>query len=231
MRGLFFLLLVLNLVYLLYGLVLHRQDTGHEIVVMPRQLDGVPLLKLLNDEPSPVNVGMDGESGEGRLSCVSLGPFNSSQETAALQAGLSREGVAFSLLPLTESRPISYWVVLEPSGGRAGARAAVGTLTARGMNDHYIISDGPYRDGLSLGLFSEHARALTRLEQVRGVGLEPVIKTRYREVPVYWLEVEMNAGSLAGLSLPLPAEVVLVERPCTVMPDVGEEDVGADMGR
>ncbi|EHQ52917.1 sporulation domain-containing protein [Ectothiorhodospira sp. PHS-1] len=210
MRLLFFLLLLLNLAYLLYGLARHAPETPPDPTVW-QQPEGIPMLRLLREGGVAAE---DVIPDVGQAACVSLGPFGTPQAAAPLQARLLGEGLAPHVRPMTESRPLSYWVVLEPVDGRAGARAAITLLTARGMNDHYIITEGPHRDGLSLGLFSEHARALRRLEQVRGIGLEPIIETRYREVSFYWVDVNASLPMIGALSLELPEGVFPVERDC-----------------
>ncbi|MCG5510841.1 hypothetical protein [Ectothiorhodospira lacustris] len=209
MRWLFLLLLMLNLAYLLYGPARPASEHALEPVPMQQRAD-IPLLRLLSEGvPST-----DGISQAGRAACVSLGPFSTPRAAAPLQALLSGEGLLYRVRPMVESMPLSYWVVLEPTDGRAGAQAAMAMLAARGMNDHFIITDGPHRDGLSLGLFSEHARALRRLEQVRGIGLEPVIETRYRDVTLYWVEVDVSLQMLGALLPGLPEGILLVERTC-----------------
>ncbi|SEQ00800.1 Sporulation related domain-containing protein [Ectothiorhodospira magna] len=212
MRLLCLVLLLLNLALLWYGLAASPSEPSPASASPPVQRTDVPLLRLIHETPSPT-VFNSSPLPEPAPQCIRLGPFQDSQSVKPLQAILDQEHVTYHLQAMTQSRPQSYWVIL-PTDNRAEARAAVAQLTARGVDDHYIITQGPHTHGVSLGLFSEQARAIRRMEQVRQVDLEPIIETRYREVTLYWLEVTLTVAGLQALMPSLPPEISVMEQAC-----------------
>lgn len=189
MRTLFALLVLLNLGYL--GFVLWRDAPPAPSVVSPVSVErpGVPLLQRLEEEPPPAPGSL---VQSGTWGCFTLGPFD--DDLAARRALLAWEaaGARGRIRTGQASRPASYWVILPPENGPQGAEAARQRLNDEGVDDHYVITEGEHEYGLSLGLFTSPERARRRQEQIRSLGLEPRVETRYRDRTVYWVDLEIH---------------------------------------
>ena len=66
--------------------------------------------------------------------------------------------------------PENHRVYLPPLGSRAAAVAAVYELRERGIRDVAIISSGPLRNGVSLGVYRNAKNALRRVARMEGLG-------------------------------------------------------------
>ena len=88
---------------------------------------------------------------------------------------------------------MGYWVHLPAYPSRAAAVAAVTGLREQGIDDIYIEPAGERRNTVSLGIFSDRARADAHAGRIREVGVEPAVADRYRQDEVYWIDVDIAA--------------------------------------
>jgi hypothetical protein len=85
--------------------------------------------------------------------------------------------MSFTEVPVNMRR----WVIFPPLPSRAAAQAKLAELAAAGVNDAYVIKDGEWANGLSLGLYANDEAAARRereLEQkgVLGTRIQPLAK-------------------------------------------------------
>ncbi|MFP4244040.1 MAG: hypothetical protein ACLFRJ_03045 [Ectothiorhodospira sp.] len=206
MRGLFVLLVLLNLAWLGYAL-LFPVPPEREIPEVSVARPGVPLLQWAEPTPDPEDV----ESGDG-ATCHRLGPFARETEAEQRLRAFRAAGVTGRVEQVTLRVPLSYWVVLPTGDG--GPAPLVRRLQAAGLTDHFIIPDGPRQGDLSLGLFSSKGRAARHLARVRALGLDPILEVRFQDRVEYRLELRAPGGLVPGV-LPLPVEGIRREdHPC-----------------
>jgi hypothetical protein len=126
-----------------------------------------------------------------RNNCLSLGPFTDLTD-AARASTLLRENKLEPRQRASEGVVWrGYWVTLEGVPDRPTANTIIERLRGAGVGDAYAMP-GDGRDvTISLGLFSERQRALRRMDDARGIGLEPRIVDRERNGTVYWIDVDV----------------------------------------
>ncbi len=133
--------------------------------------------------------------------CLSLGPFTDLTDTARASTLLRENG----LQPRQRAGEgvvwRGYWVSLEQVPDRRAAEAIIQRLRRFGIGDAYLMPDEGQQLRISLGLFTEHQRALRRMDEVRALGFEPLVTERERSGTLYWIDVSVEPPA----SLPDPA--------------------------
>ena len=169
------------------------------------------LLSERNGQPvaEPVAVG---------LHCETVGPLMDPDAAGALQAVLEEQGALAGLRTSSREVVSAYWVFLPPQANRQAALDLARTLTGRGLEDLYVLNEGEQRNALSLGLFSEHARAVRRVRQVEALGYAPRIEARFRTQTVYWLDLVIPEDRIGSVFI--PNELGRMDRPCPAEVDV-----------
>jgi hypothetical protein len=134
-----------------------------------------------------------GEPGSDVTRCVSIGPFRDLAETTQASATL-REA---SYEPRTRVAEgdiwAGLWVYLDDLPSRDEAQRAMTLLKRRGISDAYIMPSADQTNDISLGVFSEPARAQRRAEEIRALGFTPTITDRTRRGPVYWIDISLKS--------------------------------------
>jgi hypothetical protein len=214
MRSLALLLIALNLAFL-YWHTFHREPAGpvfpsNEITDHP----GAARLVLLSERDGqpvsePVAVG---------LRCETVGPLLDPDAAVALQAVLEEQGALAGLRTSSREVVSAYWVFLPPQHNRQAALELARTLTGQGLDDLYVLNEGEQRNALSLGLFSEHERAMRRVRQAEALGYAPRIEARFRTQTVYWLDLVIPEDRIASVFV--PNELGRMDRPCPADVDV-----------
>ena len=166
MRTFVALLLAANLAFFAYS-ELDLMSDG-ESSRMQRQL--VPeKIKLL----TPQQVAALGPAKASQLAnvCLEWGGFTDTERAAALVA----------LEPLHLGRQLSqrridstsaYWVFLPPLSSKSAAEKRVAELKAEGLKDFFILSDGPQKNAISLGVFKTEEAANKFLDAVKEKGVQ-----------------------------------------------------------
>ena len=68
-----------------------------------------------------------------------------------------------------------WWVLIPPLPSKAEADRKSGELLALGINEYFVIQDGPSRFGISLGVFSGEKGARERLAELRAQGVRSAV--------------------------------------------------------
>ena len=129
-----------------------------------------------------------GAIARGPLQCVSLGPFRQRKEAEKLMAKMVKKGVKPALRTAKVREPSAYWVYLPPYPSREKAVEAVDRLEALGFDDYFIVGDAKYNNAISLGLFSRKKGSKQRVADLKEMGFEAKVETRYAENDVYWVD-------------------------------------------
>lgn len=96
-------------------------------------------------------------------------------------------------------RSTRHWVVYPPLVDAAATRARIAELTQMGVTDVLPVRDGPWRNGISLGLYATAAAAAHRVEQIRKLGVEGArVELLPRQGTAYDLDIRSDeAAALA----------------------------------
>jgi len=202
MKYLIYLLLLANVAY--FGWNFHLQQTRAEVVreLPPLPRGAAPLVTLQELEQEERQQVEQQQQGDGvseletltmtqppgagsALSCQTLGPFLALDELQAVAAELRREEVRAVKRSTEVQQPNGFWVYL-PAMKRKQALQAVKVLEENGDREYYVGKGNL----LSLGIFTEKARAQRRLEETRKLGFDPVMEARFGSHTEYWLDVD-----------------------------------------
>lgn len=223
MRGFALLLILANFVFFGWSQFVDV-PVGQQPVVLNQ--DNTPRLQLVTERPEPTSAAprpeapaSDAASASAAASsrCVSVGPFQ--DLTAAAQASASLQGGGFTARQRIERGEVwvGYWVSVPALPNQPEAEQAMSRLKAGGLNDVYILPGSGNTRVLSLGIFSEVARAQRRVDEARQLGFEPQVSDRKRQGSVYWIDVDLQqpGQTIDPALLQTTGTIVRLEqRPC-----------------
>ena len=147
--------------------------------------------------------------------CVTVGPFATNELAARARQTLTDSGYA-SLPREVEIRVLDgYWVYLESPPTEAGERRLLERLKRGGITDAQALGELGSSRRISLGVFSDDARAATQSERVAKLGLLPQIEAREKPGTTIWLDLTLktDAPSLEGQKFKA-GDAELEFRPC-----------------
>ena len=136
-------------------------------------------------------------------SCVTVGPFASNELAARARQTLNDSG--YSSVPREVATSVfeGYWVYLESPPTESGERRLLDRLKRGGIADAQPMGELGARR-VSLGVFSDEARAATQSERVAKLGLLPQIEAREKPGTAIWLDLTLKSDSppLEGQKFP-----------------------------
>jgi hypothetical protein len=194
-RKAFFALLFANLAYFAWA---HWVDVPKPPPVNDA-MEKLPRLKLVDELPPsqrpPANAVTQKTTLNDAAACLSVGPFADLDNSARAAALLRAKG--FDPKQRAEEGQMSegYWVYVAGMKNQAEADHALVTLERNGIKDALVMpetADAGRR--LSLGLYSERARAERRAQAVRQMGLKAEVAEHKLPGTVYWVDLAPMPG-------------------------------------
>jgi hypothetical protein len=119
--------------------------------------------------------------------CSTLGPFINDIDSSAAEQKLAAAGWGILKRALTEQQSEGWWVYVTNPTPNAQART-LNTLRTAGLRDAFAMPDDPEHK-VSVGIFSDEARAEDRAARVQRLRLDAVVKERSREQTVTWIDI------------------------------------------
>lgn len=183
MRAVLLVLLLVNLAFFAWAQWLAPRNEA-ALPVSPKV--NAPRLQLASEarpsEPS---------SGD---RCVTVGPFPTNELAARARATLTDSG--YDSVPREEkTRDVGgYWVFLEAPSTTAAEKRLLERLRRGGIADAQAVGDDGNRR-ISLGVFSEEARAISQSERVARLRLLPQIEAREKDTIAIWLDLQLKSGA------------------------------------
>lgn len=147
--------------------------------------------------------------------CYEVGPFTALADSAAAEATLRQRGSAPRLAYAAGVVPQRYLVRIDGLPTAADQARVLARLRAAGLAD---VAALPAERAVSLGLFSEAARATARLQQAQAVGFAPRIAPQYPTDAEHWLRVDLVAPSPPGTTPAGALGGAWRVQPCAVTP-------------
>lgn len=131
--------------------------------------------------------------------CVALGPFADQAAAATAQARL---GSALGRMRVVEERQAAgastrYRVLLPPAASREAAQETVQRIVAAGLNDYYIIAQGPEANAIALGQYRNREGAERRIAALKAAGFQPRLQGG-EAAGTWWLQGALVAGQAAN---------------------------------
>lgn len=191
-RNAFLALLLVNFAYFAWA---HWVDVPKPPPVN-EAIAKLPHLKLLDElppgeRPQPVEKTVLNQPA----ACLSVGPFGDLANSAQAAAILKAKG--FDTKQRAEAAQTSegYWVFIGGMKSQAETDHALATLEKSGIKDALVMpetADAGRR--LSLGLYSDKARAERRAESVQKSGLKAEVAERKIPGSIYWVDLTPPPG-------------------------------------
>lgn len=213
MRAFILVLLLLNLAFFAWAQWLAPKEAA--LPLSPKV--NAPRLQLVSEGRTVVNSEGD--------RCVTVGPFASNELAARARNTLTDSGYA-SLPREEQQRSVSgYWVFLESPTTDAAEKRLLDRLRRGGINDAQVVGEVGSRR-ISLGVFSEEARAFAQSERVARLQLLPQIEARETDGTAIWLDLQLksDAPPLEGQKFQA-GDSELEFRPC---PALDSEESGSN---
>jgi hypothetical protein len=180
LRVAFFLLLLVNLAFFAWSQWLAPKQA--QLPVSPKV--DAPRLQLVTEAaPALANA-----------SCVTVGPFATNELAARARQTLTDSGYPSLPREVAISVPDGFWVYLESPPTQAGERRMLERLQRGGIGDAQAVGDLNARR-ISLGVFSDEARAAAQSERVAKLGLLPQILAREKGATSIWLDLKLKTGA------------------------------------
>lgn len=123
----------------------------------------------------------EGSEAEVRDRCWRTGPLDEGKMRMVLKR-FAAPGFNARLVQEARRDKVADWVYLPPLGTLAAAREEQRRLADLGVQDLAVVTTGPMRNGLSLGLFAEPGGALRRVAELKALGVTARIEPRYRDL-------------------------------------------------
>ena len=223
MRALFLLLLLANLLFAawVHWVAPPRVTTVGRATPSATEANEIRLLREAQVSDGSGNAAgnaagsADLDLADDALACVSAGPYLEQQLAAQAEARLQRLGFAVRLRESRENVRVGDWVRVEDLATPEDAANALAQLQAAGIPDAYVLTDEAPATVISLGVFTDTARAEQVSIIARMAGFEPRTIERLREADVFWLDIDRQASaglpSLEQLGGDDPAQLPAVE--------------------
>lgn len=212
MRGIFFGLLMSNLLYMTWNILVPEQgaapvrpirtasdEAGVVLVaeLRPEQLRFFPSAAVVNEvagdivEVAASVAAASEEALAESLYCAEIGPFRDEADAKAFAATYA-ERLALTLDVRGLSTATDYRVFLPPFATRELAASTLEALkmafAANSLSiDSYLIPRGELANGIALGLFGEQRNALNVQQQLERLGYRVVVRAEPKLSNEYWL--------------------------------------------
>jgi hypothetical protein len=135
---------------------------------------------------------------------VTVGPFATNELAARARQTLTDSGYTSLPREVTINVLEGYWVYLESPPSESGERRLLDRLKKGGIDDAAAVGDLGALRRISLGVFSDEARAASQSEKVARLGLLPQIVAREKPGTAIWLDLTLksDAPTLEGQKFP-----------------------------
>jgi hypothetical protein len=192
----FFALLLVNLVFFAWA---HWVDVPTRAPAS--EVEKLPRLKLAEEVPAAErSQPMHNTSLSDPSPCLSIGPFADYDGSGHAAALLREKGFEPKPRAAEGESSDGYWVFVGGLKSEGDADKALVTLEHIGIKDAVLMPEIPDAGRrLSLGMYSERARAEKRAQTVRDqTGLKADVAARKLAGTSYWLDISAPAGVSAA---------------------------------
>ncbi len=201
MRGIFFALLLANVLYLIGSRWLAQPVAGSD--ALPKALTRVALAREVPPRPRR---------------CITIGPFRAATELAAASNLLREIGYVPRSRSESAEVPDGYLVFLKNIRSSEQLDRAMTRLRRAGITDAAIVPDGTPGIRVSVGYFKELPRAQQRASIVRNLNLDVDVMERLAAGADTWLDIDLRAAGEELDPATFKANGSLQVKPCPSVP-------------
>ena len=126
--------------------------------------------------------------------CYTLGPFREMKTLRMVTREIRDFVVEASFRSKEEKEQTMFRVLVRPVGSKQAAKDLVRQMVNKNIKDYFIITEGPQKNGISLGYFSEKKRAYRHAERVRKLGFDAIAEPVFNSYTIYWLDYRISSG-------------------------------------
>jgi len=205
MRNLLLVLLLANILYFMWGMFSGDGSESGVAIVDESDL-GPPLEVTANrDAGAAASVGAVLGSGEpsdlaavvGR-SCVTLGPFRSSEDADRAKMEYAGEGMRTALRSGQGQIFIGHSVSVQNVPTREEGRTMLGRLHEGDLGDAFIVGNDEDGYSISLGIFGNQSNAEKVELQAKSIGFDVDVSPMTRDAAVFFVDIGLPPGKGAG---------------------------------
>lgn len=154
----------------------------------------IPTLELRHDVDE---VAYSSSTAGTQSSCYTLGPYNSAKAAHLMAEKIRGFGLAVTIRQMRSMETLNFLVYIPPLLNAAEAQKVVDDLTRSAVQDVALVTDGPYRNAISLGFFNNLNKAKRHAEYIRYLGYDARYTEQQMPREVFWLDYDEPFGSNA----------------------------------
>ncbi|MCZ6802569.1 MAG: SPOR domain-containing protein [Proteobacteria bacterium] len=129
-----------------------------------------------------------------KIICVSFGPFAEKQQADELSNWLQKKEIQTNQRTEGRKQDQYLWIYLSASESEDEAMAAIEDLKGKGVQDYKLINKGNLQNAISLGLFSTQSAVNDRLNELKGIGYQPIIVPYHQKQSIIWVNARVDAN-------------------------------------
>ena len=134
------------------------------------------------------------KNSAGGMLCYSLGPFTNKVEAENAQELLKEEKVETKNIRLRDTSRSGFWVILPATETRKDANQHIKKLKKLKVKDYFLVVTGPYKNAVSLGVYSQKNLARRRVDDMIRHGFIPRMESVALPRKVYWVNWYKDSG-------------------------------------
>jgi hypothetical protein len=194
MRTAFLVLVFANVAFFAWARYLSPADAAADAAPLTRQIEPEKL-RILGPAETPAAAAPKPVAKPAPVAlaaaCLEWGSFTLADAPKAAKA-LEPLNLGSRMVQRRTEETAGWWVYLPPQGSRQAALKKAAELKSLGVEEYFVVADeGPFRWGVSLGVFRNEEAAMSRLATLRRQGVRTAeVGARETIVPKIWLQVQ-----------------------------------------
>ena len=124
--------------------------------------------------------------------CYALGPFATQADLRSARSLLAPKVARLRARSEQTSQSRGWRVYLPALSTRDAALAEAKRLSAKGVEDYFVVTAGDQQNTVALGLFHDPANARKRRDEVAAQGFPAKMSERTENAEVYWLDLVVD---------------------------------------
>jgi hypothetical protein len=132
--------------------------------------------------------------------CERVGPLNEIGDANSLRARLGAISTMAEVVAKDELALRGYWVYLGASADRDTALTRARQLSAAGIRDYYVVTEGDNENTISLGMFRDAVNADKRVREINALGFDAKRIERGDKETRYWVEYQAASANKVSVA-------------------------------
>lgn len=178
----------------------------------------IPKLESINpaaaqsypEVPAPLSPPNAEIAGSALPWCLQLGPFADDLGAERVLLELQAQGFQVTRRVQDEDFKVGDWIFIPPAADFEAAKREMSRLRALGLRDLYVVASEQWRNAISLGLYSNPGGVERRMRELKALGVDARVESRFRTRRSYWVDARGNDPA-PPVSLTASAEINVVD--------------------